>query len=54
VLLVVQAVDRGLGVFIALELDESEALALSGIAIGDDVGAAHSAKLHEQGFEVRT
>ena len=52
VLLIVQTVDRRLGVFVALEFDEAESLALSGVAIGDHVGAADGAEWREQGFEV--
>ena len=42
---VVQSVDGGLGVLIAFELDEAEALALPRVAIGDHVGAADGAEL---------
>src|SRR5262249_51462017 len=54
VLLVVQAVDGGLGLGVGVHLDEPEALAAPGVAILNHLGAVDGAELREQLLQVGT
>jgi hypothetical protein len=52
VLLAVEPRDRRLGFFVAAHFDESETFASTGVAIVDDLGRHHLAKLLEHLFEL--
>jgi hypothetical protein len=49
-LLIVESLDGRLGVGVSLHLNEGKSLALSGVAIHNDVGAADGAILAKQLF----
>src|SRR5690606_18835067 len=50
--LLVQGVDRGLGLGVTAHLDKAETLAAAGVPVVDDFGAGDSAVLAEHLFEV--
>jgi hypothetical protein len=53
VILIVEAVDRGLGLSLGVHLDEPETLAPAGVAVLNDLGALDGAELRKQLLKLR-